>query len=91
MRLSAVISITGFCPGTLGAERLFGYAASEVIGHDISALMIPPERENEAARNREVLAQGNAVVDFETTCMVKGGRRIDVSLSLSRSGHMAAS
>jgi len=66
-----------------GAERLFGYAASEVIGHDISALMIPPERENEAARNREVLAQGNAVVDFETTCMVKGGRRIDVSLSLS--------
>ncbi len=66
-----------------GAERLFGYAASEVIGQDISALIVPPEREEEAARNREVLAQGNALLDFEMMSMVKGGRRIDVSLSLS--------
>jgi diguanylate cyclase (GGDEF)-like protein/PAS domain S-box-containing protein len=66
-----------------GAERLFGYAASEMIGQDITALIVPPECQEEAARNREVLAQGNAVLDFETTSMVKGGRRIDVSLSLS--------
>jgi len=65
------------------AERLFGYAASEVIGQDITALIVPPERHEEVARNREVLAQGDAVLDFETTSMVKGGRRIDVSLSLS--------
>jgi diguanylate cyclase (GGDEF)-like protein/PAS domain S-box-containing protein len=66
-----------------GAERLFGYAASEVIGQDISELIVPPERKEEAVRNREVLMQGNAVLDFETMSMVKGGRRIDVSLSLS--------
>lgn len=66
-----------------GAERLFGYAASEVIGRNISELIVPPERKAEAARNREEVMQGNAVLDCETICMVKGGRRIDVSLSLS--------
>ena len=66
-----------------GAERLFGYAASEVIGRDISELIVPPERQEEATRNGELLAQGDAVRDLETLCMVRGGRRIDVSLSLS--------
>jgi PAS domain S-box-containing protein len=64
------------------AERLFGYTAGEVIGRNIS-LIVPPDREEERARNRELLAMGRAVIDLETVRLAKGGRRIDVSLSQS--------
>jgi|GEM_PF-621588 len=65
------------------AERLFGYSAAEAIGQNIFALIIPPEREAEAARNRALLAQGRAVLDLDTVRRTKDGRLIDVSLSQS--------
>jgi len=64
------------------AERLFGYTAAEIIGRDI-AFLIPPDREQEAVRNRELLAQGHPVLDMETVRLAKDGRAIDVSLSQS--------
>ena len=64
------------------AERLFGYTAAEAIGQSAS-IIIPPDREHEAARNRALLGQGHAVVIRETVRLAKGGRRIDVSLSQS--------
>jgi PAS domain S-box-containing protein len=63
-----------------GAERLFGYTADEAIGQSIS-MIFPPDREEEIARNRGLLAQGIAVIDLETERFVKGGRRVAVSLS----------
>ncbi len=65
-----------------GAERLFGYRAEEVIGESISFL-IPPDRMEEAARNRAKIEQASPVIDLETVRLAKGGRRIDVSLSQS--------
>ena len=62
------------------AERLFGYTADEVIGQHAS-LLIPPDREAEAARNRALLAQGHAVSDLETIRLAKCGQRLQVSLS----------
>ncbi len=62
------------------AERLFGYTAAEIIGRGVS-LIIPPEREQESVRNRALLEEGLAVLDFETERLAKGGRRIAVSLS----------
>ena len=64
------------------AEHLFGYAASEIIGQDMS-LFIPLDRAEETAHNRALLAQGHAVIDRESVRLAKGGRRIQVSLSQS--------
>jgi PAS domain S-box-containing protein len=66
----------------LGAERLFGYRADEVIGQSAS-LIIPPERLAEAARSRALVESSSAVLDLVTQRLAKGGRRIDVSMSQS--------
>jgi PAS domain S-box-containing protein len=65
-----------------GAERLFGYTADEMIGAPILRL-IPPERHEE---ERDILARirrGEWIEHFETVRITKGGRRIDVSLTIS--------
>ena len=65
-----------------GAERLFGYAAAEVMGQNIS-LIVPRDRAHEYATNTEMLNQGRSVPQYETVRLAKGGRRIDVSVSFS--------
>ncbi len=65
-----------------GAESLFGYTASEAIGQPIT-ILIPPERLNE---EREILARivnGDRIEHFETVRVSKGGRRLDISLTIS--------
>ncbi len=65
-----------------GAERLFGYTPEEAVGKPIN-LIIPPERWEE---EREILAKlrrGERVEHFETVRVAKGGRRLDISLSIS--------
>jgi PAS domain S-box-containing protein len=64
------------------AQRMFAYTAEEIIGQS-GALLIPPDREQEASRNRELLAQGLPVIDLETVRLAKDGRRIDVSMTQS--------
>jgi PAS domain S-box-containing protein len=64
------------------AERVFGYTASEMIGHSIRKI-IPHERQ---AEEDEVLAKVRAglIVDhFETQRCAKGGRLIDIALTVS--------
>lgn len=65
-----------------GAERLFGYAAEEVVGHPIS-LLVPPDRRHEEADIQERSGQGESIEHFETVRITKDGRRIDVSLTVS--------
>src|SRR5262249_53106732 len=65
-----------------GAERLFGYAADEIVGRPITTL-IPPEHCDEEAQILERLRKGKAIQHFETVRLAKGGRRIDVSLTIS--------
>jgi two-component system cell cycle sensor histidine kinase/response regulator CckA len=64
------------------AERLFGWTAAEAIGQS-TEILVPPDLEEGAARIRALLAQGVAVVDFETERLTKDGRRIPVSLTYS--------
>jgi PAS domain S-box-containing protein len=64
------------------AERLFGYTAQEAIGQSI-LLIIPPERQAEEKMILERLRRGERVDHFDTVRLAKGGRPIDISLTIS--------
>ena len=66
----------------VGAGRLFGYTPDEAVGQPIT-LLIPLERRDE---ERDILARvrrGERIEHFETVRQTKGGRRIDISLTVS--------
>lgn len=65
-----------------GAERIFGYTASEAIGQHIS-LIIPPELKGEEDNVIARLRRGEKVDHFETVRQAKDGRKIDISLTVS--------
>ncbi|HEY1784428.1 MAG TPA: PAS domain S-box protein [Pirellulales bacterium] len=64
-----------------GAERLFGFAAAEVIGRPLS-LLVPPGAEGEHSRLLERLRHGDRVEHFKTLRLAKDGRAINVSLTI---------
>jgi PAS domain S-box-containing protein len=65
-----------------GAELMYGYTAREAVGREIS-MIAPPDRTEEAIRIREQSRIGVSVQSFETVRIAKGGKRLDVSLSVS--------
>lgn len=70
---------------------MFGYASSEVIGHSLENLVVPPDRLAESKWVVEVLAQGERVT-LETKRRKRDGSLVDVSLScapLMLAGKMA--
>lgn len=66
----------------IGAERLFGYTAEEVIGKPVTVIF-PEECLNEEDTILEKLRRGQAVERVETIRVAKDGRRIPVSESIS--------
>jgi PAS domain S-box-containing protein len=60
--------------------RMFGYSASEVIGHPLDDLVVPPDRLAESQWITEALAKGERIT-LETQRKKKDGNRIDVSVS----------
>src|SRR5262245_8866109 len=65
-----------------GAERLFGYAAEEIIGKSIMLLM-PPHLRHEISNIYDQLVRGERIEHFETTHVHKNGRLVSISLSIS--------
>ncbi len=65
-----------------GAERIYGYRESEVLGKSIS-MLIPPGRSDELAEILEKISAGGHVDHFETLRRRKDGRDIFVSLTVS--------
>ncbi|OGB23224.1 MAG: hypothetical protein A3I66_09555 [Burkholderiales bacterium RIFCSPLOWO2_02_FULL_57_36] len=65
-----------------GAERMYGYSASEMLGRPISSLA-PPELADETSGILERLQRGERVEHLETVRVRKDGHRIDVSLTIS--------
>jgi PAS domain S-box-containing protein len=69
--------ITAWNPG---AERLFGYSASEAVGRP---MLIPPDRRGEESDILARLRRGERIEHFETVRVRKNGERIDVSVTIS--------
>src|SRR5512137_2787963 len=65
-----------------GAERLYGYAADEIVGRHMRTLT-PSDRHDEIPQRIERIRNGERIERYETERMTKDGRRIQVSLSLS--------
>jgi PAS domain S-box-containing protein len=66
-----------------GAERLFGYSSEEAKGQGVQGLIIPPDRLDEYQQAISDLREGQTIY-MDTLRVNKNGRRIDVSLSLTR-------
>jgi PAS domain S-box-containing protein len=65
-----------------GAERLFGYTAREAVGRPVT-LIVPPERLDEEPAILQRIRRGDRVDHFETVRLAKGGRRVDISVTIS--------
>jgi diguanylate cyclase (GGDEF)-like protein/PAS domain S-box-containing protein len=92
-RLAAIIGssqdamISSDCDGVItvwnpGAERLYGYAASEAIGQPVRLLMPPARRGEEQTVLGRALA-GERVEYYQTERVCKDGSAVTVSLSVS--------
>lgn len=65
-----------------GAENLYGYSASEVVGRPRS-ILVPPGQPDEIPGILERLQRGERIPLYETVRMRKDGRRVDVSMTIS--------
>jgi PAS domain S-box-containing protein len=64
------------------AERVFGYAAEEVIGKPIT-ILVPADRQGEEEEILKRIRSGQRVEHFETVRQRKFGGLIDISLTVS--------
>ena len=65
-----------------GAERIFGYAATEVIGGQIGTIF-PANQLDDEAQIRRRMNTGADAIQIETVCAAKSGRLIVVAQSIS--------
>ena len=65
-----------------GAERLYGYSAAEMVGTGI-ARIVPPDRPRDVERIISYVRRGERLENYETVRVEKGGRLVDVSLTVS--------
>ena len=65
-----------------GALDIFGYTSEEAIGQSV-LMLIPPERTAEEARIMASVSNGERVPAFDTVRLAKGGRQLDVSITVS--------
>jgi PAS domain S-box-containing protein len=65
-----------------GAERLYGYSATEMIGRSIAAL-IPSYRPAELPEIYDTIKRGEGVDGLETVRIRKDGTSVEVSLTIS--------
>ncbi len=65
-----------------GAEKLFGYTASEMIGQPVT-LLFPEDRANEEGEVLARIKRGETIEHYETVRRVKSGGLIDIALTVS--------
>ncbi len=65
-----------------GAEKMYGYAAEEMLGRPIS-ILVPPDCPDELPEILERIQHGESVDQYDTVRIRKDGRLIHVSLTVS--------
>jgi PAS domain S-box-containing protein len=65
-----------------GAEKVFGYSASEAVGKPM-LMLFPPEHVNEESDILAHIQRGESVEHFETIRIRKDGTRINISATIS--------
>jgi PAS domain S-box-containing protein len=65
-----------------GAEKVFGYSASEAVGKSM-LMLLPPEHVNEESDILAHIRRGESVEHFETIRVRKDGTRINISATIS--------
>ncbi len=65
-----------------GAERLYGYAAADAIGQDMT-MIVPDEQQQEAQTWLDRVSRGNPIEVVEVNRLTRDGKGVHVSLSLS--------
>jgi PAS domain S-box-containing protein len=66
----------------LGAERLLGWSAAEIVGRSYS-LLVPPECAEDLQRTRQRILRGEGVECYETVRLTRNGRKVEVSCTNS--------
>ena len=72
-------TITSWNPA---AQKMFGYAADEVVGQSVQVI-IPPERQDEESEILSKVSRGERVDHMETVRVCKDGRLITISATVS--------
>jgi len=67
----------------LGAEKLYGYTQDEVLGKDMTGILLPEGGVNSLNENLRILATGKRLGHQEAIRKTKSGKLITVSLILS--------
>ena len=65
-----------------GAERIYGYSPGEAIGQPVT-MLVPADRLDEVPRMLECLKRGETVDHFETVRLRKGGKEVQIELTVS--------
>lgn len=65
-----------------GAEKIYGYAAEEVIGKPVS-ILIPPDSRDELPQLLKQVKGGNKVDHYESKRVRKDGKTVHVSVTIS--------
>jgi diguanylate cyclase (GGDEF)-like protein/PAS domain S-box-containing protein len=82
---TAIITVDGhglITAWNLGAERLFGYRADEVMGRSVT-IMEPPDLTGQVEGNLSRILAGESIDFFETERICADGRRARLALSIS--------
>ncbi|TDU69312.1 PAS domain S-box-containing protein [Prosthecobacter fusiformis] len=66
----------------LGAERMFGYKAAEIIGKPVT-ILIPEDRQEEEPLIMDRIRAGESIEHYETVRQRKDGSLLDISLTIS--------
>jgi len=66
-----------------GAEKIFGYTATEAIGKSVASLIVPPELQHEEIDILARIAQGKHIPHFNTTRQKRDGSKIPISVAIA--------
>jgi PAS domain S-box-containing protein len=65
-----------------GAQRLYGYSATEALGKSVT-MLIPSHQAGEEAKILQKVRSGQGVDHYETQRLTKDGRLVDIALTVS--------